>query len=130
MIEKEYKESLLCSHDKSLSLHGKQGTTPDHSSLHTTNPSISLLDIPAGPPIVRTQASPSCSEEPTVVLPEVRMVEKITQANHVEPLPPMIHIWEFGRQYKQLDQHFINRLVTRSALPNLQVLGDLEGKSS
>ena len=45
-----------------------------------------------------------------MILPEIRIVDKITRPNHVEPLPPMVEIWDFGRQYKQLDQQLINRL--------------------
>ena len=43
-----------------------------------------------------------------IVSPEKRIVDQITTASCIEPLPPMTEIWQFAGQYKQLNQHAIN----------------------
>ncbi|XP_063681823.1 uncharacterized protein LOC134816762 [Bolinopsis microptera] len=94
LIEYEYKKSLL---------------GDEYSSELAVPKCISLNDIP-----VRTKGDITREVQiEAIVSPEKRIVDQITTASCIEPLPPMTEIWKFAAQYKQLNQHAINMELQR-----------------
>lgn len=84
LIEYEYKRSLL----------GEESVMMDPS----------FNDIPTKTKGATTRAV----HIEDIVSPEKRMVDQITAPSCIEPLPPMVEIWQFASQYKHLNQHAIN----------------------